>query len=144
MLTNIQKILVVDDEVELAKAIKLHLSRTGFTINSENNIQAARKKIDSSAKKNSPFDLVITDISMPGGSGIELLQWIQQSYPAISILLISGFGEDDLIARNTRPLLDDFCKKPFNPKTLLTKILSIEQGRKATYTTKKMSQGPAS
>ncbi len=129
-MTEIQKILVVDDEIQLAKAIRLHLSRIGFTTSLENNIQAAQEIIDYSANENSPFDLVITDIAMPGGSGLELSQWIQKKYPAISIILISGFGEGDLIDINTRPGLDDFCKKPFSPKILLSRIRTIEQRRK--------------
>lgn len=129
-MTDIQKILVVDDEVQLAKAIQLHLSRVGFTISSKNNITSAMEIIEYAANTNRPFDLVITDISMPGGSGLELSQWIQEKYPAISIILISGFGEGDLIALNTRPLLDDFCKKPFSPKILLSRIRRIEQERK--------------
>lgn len=131
-MTDIQKILVVDDEKILAKAISLNLKRMGFTTSLENNIKSAQEIIDSSANENSPFDLVITDITMPGGSGLLLSKWIKKNYPTISIILISGFGEDDLIELNTRPGLDDFCKKPFDPKTLLVKIHTIDQERK-TY-----------
>lgn len=133
MLTDIKKILVVDDEAELANAIQIHLSRIGFLINSENSLTAAQKTIAKAARENTLFDLVITDISMPGNSGIELLQWIQERYPLISIILISGFGADDIISGNIRPLMDDFCKKPFTPNALLTRIQTIEQGRKSHF-----------
>lgn len=129
MIMNIKRVLVVDDEAELAHAIEIHLSRLGFQILSENTMKAAQKAITDTAKRQRLVDLVITDISMPGNSGIELLQWIQKNHPHISIILISGFGADDLIASNIRPTLDGYCKKPFSPQTLLSQISSIEKGR---------------
>ncbi len=54
----------------------------------------------------------------------------KQPYPQISIVLISGFGTDDLVTGNIRQLLDDFCKKPISLQTLLAKIHGTEQKRK--------------
>jgi two-component system, NtrC family, response regulator HydG len=130
MLTHINKILVVDDEVELAHAMAIHLSRSGFALSSVYTFKAAKETIQQAERDKEVFDLVIADISLPGSSGIELLQWIQKTHPQISIILITGFGTDDLIAGNIRPQLDNYCKKPFNPKTLLSKISAIEQGRR--------------
>ena len=130
MLTHIKRILVVDDETELAHAIEIHLSRSGFLMSSVHTFSEAREMIVAAYEKQKLFDLIIADISLPGNSGIELSQWIQKSHPQISIILIAGFGSDDLISRNIRPVLDDFCKKPFIPQTLLSKIESIEQRRK--------------
>ncbi len=133
MLTNINKILVVDNETELAHAIEIHLSRSGFLMHSVHTLTAAQKMIRQAKVENALFDLVIADISLPGNSGIELLQWIQKRHPHISILLICGFGADDLIGENIRPLLDDFCKKPFDPQMLLSKIAALEEKRKSSH-----------
>lgn len=133
MFTHIKKILVVDDETELAHAIELHLSRSGFFVTSVGTFSEAQEMIGRAYVEKNLLDLVIADISLPGNSGIELLQWIQNCHPQISIILICGFGADDLIAGNIRPVMDDFCKKPFSPKTLLDKIRTIEQRRKKQH-----------
>lgn len=130
MLTDIKKILVVDDEVEIVKAIKRHLSRKGFCLSTASNITDAWQDINMSAQKNAPFDLVITDIAMPRGSGIELSMWIKENYPDVSVLFISGFGVKDLVLENINLKLDDFCQKPFNPDQLIDKINMISQRRK--------------
>ncbi len=133
MRKHIKKILVFDDKTEFANAIKKHLSRNGFLIHLVHTFKAAQKMIREAEEENVLFDLVIADISLPESSGIVLLQWIQKKHSHTSIMLISGFGTNDLISKNMRPLVDDFCKKPFSPQTLLSKIESIEEGRRSCY-----------
>ncbi len=127
---DIKKILIVDDETEIIKAIERHLSRTGFTVGSADTIQEARGKIGKEAHDHTPFDLVITDVMMPGGSGIDLSHWLKERYPETSVLFISGYGVNDLVTGAVESSLDDFCQKPFSPSTLLETIHRIDQRRR--------------
>ncbi|MEN8258113.1 MAG: response regulator [Thermodesulfobacteriota bacterium] len=129
MVKKIKKILIVDDEIQIVKAIERHLSRTGFTVGSADTIKEAREKIDKEARNHAPFDLLITDVMMPSGSGIDLSQWLKKSYPDISVLFISGYGVKDLVTDAVDLTLDDFCQKPFTPSKLLATIHCIDQRR---------------
>lgn len=130
-MTNfIKKILVVDDEPEFTKTLRIHLKREGFFLDSACNGLKAQQKIEDSCLTGNPFDLVITDVVMPSMGGIELLCWIKEVCPGISVLVVSGFGCEDVVAENIRPGVDSYCAKPLTPQKMLALIDRMDKGRK--------------
>jgi DNA-binding response OmpR family regulator len=133
MMKAIKRILVVDGEKEFADTVTRHLKRKKFILQSANNGEDAREKIHNAACPISQYDLVITDVIMPIVSGIELLQWIKEHHSEISVLVVSGLGDRNLVLRTIRPEMDDCCQKPVTPCEMMRLIGNIDKKRKEHY-----------
>ena len=72
-------------------------------------------------------DLVITDLSMPGMSGLELLESIRQTDIELPIIMITGFSTEDNAIRALRLGATDFIKKPYDVETLLQQVDDVLQ-----------------
>ena len=68
------------------------------------------------------FDLVITDLRMPGMSGIELIQWAHSYDPRVVLLAITAYGSIDTAVHAIRSGASDYLTKPFEPDTLLLAV----------------------
>lgn len=133
MMYSIKRILLVDDEVQFVNTLKRHLKREGFQLESAFDGVNACQKIENSfsASDKTPIDLVITDVIMPNMNGFQLLQWIQKNYPKISVLLITGFGDEDVAIKILRPKMDACGKKPITPQGLMKLIRRIADNRRS-------------
>jgi len=81
------RVLVVDDQPEFVRAVRRILMAKGYTVDvAPSGSEGARCIADAPEM----FDVVVTDIAMPGGDGIELLQHVQQRDPAVPVVLITG------------------------------------------------------
>jgi len=80
------RILLVDDEQEFAQSMAMILETNGYIVQTADSAQSAIEYL-----KNDRFDLVVTDINMPGMDGIELMHLIRQMYPDQRIIVITGF-----------------------------------------------------
>ncbi len=121
----IQKILVADDDLELAKTISTHLKWEGYhVIHAFDGFQA--QLMISAARKNSmPIDVVITDYLMPHTDGLELVDWIQENHREISIIIISGFLNKEGLQQKLRPEKDFYHVKPITPSDLEKLLVRI-------------------
>lgn len=108
-------VLIVENDPELRRAISLRLSRAGYTcVEADTGTQAL------SAWKQRSFDLVVSDLHMPGGDGIELAHSLQDD-EAVPIILITGFRED--FRRRLRRVSNvSLLEKPFDPSVLIDLI----------------------
>ncbi len=132
MSESVKRILVVNNEIEFINTIKRHLKRKGFSLEFADDGDDARRIIQNSFLRGDgePFDLVITDVSMPNMNGIELLKWIKKRHPDISVILLSGFGDIDVIIENYRPEIDAYGQKPIEPIEMIQLIERIDQHRR--------------
>ena len=123
----------MDDEVQFVNMLKRHLKREGFQLESAYDGVNACQKIENSFSDSdkTPIDLVITDVIMPNMDGFQLLQWIQKNYPEISVLLITGFGDEDAAIKILRPKMDACGKKPITPQALMKLISRIAENRRS-------------
>ncbi len=113
------KILVVDDDKEIVKAIDIYLSKEGYQILKAYNGKQALEIIE----KNSDIHLIILDIMMPELDGIEVANIIRKD-KAIPIIMLSAKSEDyDKIAGLNNGA-DDYITKPFNPLELIARVNS--------------------
>jgi len=108
-------VLIVENDPELRRAISFRLSRAGYTcVEADTGAQAL------SAWKQRSFDLVVSDLHMPGGDGIELAHSLQDD-EAVPIILITGFRED--FERRLRRVSNvSLLEKPFDPSALIDLI----------------------
>jgi DNA-binding NtrC family response regulator len=108
-----QRILFVDDEPVLATLGERFLTRLGYTPVVQTDALAALAHF-----KDDPFDLVITDLTMPRASGLDLARRIWKIRPATRIILVTGYSAS-LDASRARDLgFSEFLVKPYNLQSL--------------------------
>ena len=120
------RILVVDDD-ELARfTIREILTMAGHEITEAENGDEAIK-----SQKAKPFDLIVTDIIMPGKDGVETITELKQDDPALVILAISAggpLGDADFLQRALDVGADDILAKPFSEDSLVEKVNQCLKG----------------
>ena len=102
------RILVVDDEEIVRDILFDTLSQAGYTVKTAKDGNDAIAQIG-----NKPFEIVITDIKMPGMDGIELLQRIQKINPDICVLIITGYSTVESAVNAMKLGAYDYICKPF-------------------------------
>jgi len=117
-------ILVVEDEVAVMRVVRSTLEGAGYTILTAGSVAAAE------AIGASQIDLLLTDIALPDGNGVELVDRLRATAPLLRVLHMTGYAAD------TGGILEgSLLPKPFAPKQLLDKVAEIlccthpEQGR---------------
>jgi DNA-binding NtrC family response regulator len=101
-------LLVVDDNPSISKLLATSLRSEGFAhIATAGSAAAARAQLLDRA-----FDVVITDISMPDGDGIELMQWAGEHCPGASWMVLTGHATVDAAVRALQLGAFDFITKP--------------------------------
>ncbi|MBN2354148.1 MAG: substrate-binding domain-containing protein [Spirochaetales bacterium] len=114
-----ETILLVEDEDFVRELAEKVLSREGYHVLAAHNAQEALSLV----KKHSlTFDLVVTDIVMPGASGVELGQKIQALRPEIKVLYMSGYDDKMLSQHGESVTRLNFIQKPFTPELFLRKV----------------------
>ena len=112
-------LLVVDDDERIRNLLSQYLVKEGFIVSTASGAEHARKKIQLIQ-----FDLIILDIMMPGDDGLTLTKEIRNNSDIPIILLTAKSGTDSKI-EGLEIGADDYLTKPFNPKELLLRVLSI-------------------
>ena len=118
-------ILLVDDEKTLTQCLELVLSIEGHAVTTANSGEKALEVIKGIYERDSKIDLLITDICMPGMSGLELITNLnkQKIYPLT--IGISGFTDDETIAELCKSGCNDLILKPFTSEELLCRISKL-------------------
>jgi CheY-like chemotaxis protein len=116
-----KRILVVDDEQCIADTLSAILRNVGYEATAVYDGHSALAECESA-----PPDLVISDVMMPGGNGIEMAIEIRRRYPECKILLFSGVAAsaDLLEAARLRGYDFELLAKPVHPKDLLAKLVA--------------------
>lgn len=115
-----KRILIIDDEASIRDLCARVLSRAGFqvatAVSGEDGVRRLREEA---------FDLVISDVRMPDISGLEVLEEAKRLNPTIAVVLITGFGTPETIARAKTSGAERILTKPFNPIELLAAVREI-------------------
>jgi DNA-binding response OmpR family regulator len=123
-----EKILVVDDEQTVCNSVKRILSRRGYDVSQALNVDDAVRLI-----KEMSFDLVITDLMIPGTSGMELLEIVRDHYPDLDVIMITGYASIESAVKATRLGASAYLPKPFTPDELARVTESTLAGRVARH-----------
>ncbi len=110
------KILIVDDESEIADLIEMYLQNENYTVYKSYTAQGALEYIDAEE-----FDLAILDVMLPGMDGFQLCKKIREKYTYPIIMLTARDGEIDTITGLTMGA-DDYVTKPFKPLALVARV----------------------
>ncbi len=114
-----KSVLLVDDEQPILKSLGNYLEKNSFQVQSALSGEAALTEFQDKTF----FDLVITDLVMPGMSGLELLQEIKKLNAEIGVFILTGHGNMDLAIDALRSGADDFILKPCDVEQLICKMV---------------------
>lgn len=116
-----RRILVVDDHGDTLRSMKLLLRRLGYEVLAAENMTDALQ-----IAEEQPFDILLSDIGLPDGSGLELLKRIRlmRDVPALAI---SGFGMDEDVERSRDAGFSDHLTKPVSIDRLQAAIAQLNE-----------------
>jgi CheY-like chemotaxis protein len=112
-------VLIVDDEVEVARSIGRVLRRDGFDVRTARSGVEALEMLDG-------VDILLTDVRMPGMSGLELVAEVKRAHPAIRCCVMSGDAGAEGVAA-AAPMVEGYLGKPFSHE----KLLALVRGARA-------------
>jgi two-component system response regulator HydG len=112
-----KNILILDDVVTLGIMLQTWFSKRGFEVKTCINIFDAKKAISQEQP-----ELLISDYRLPDGTGLELLRWVKEFYPATVVIMMTSYAEISSAVECIRAGAYDYVSKPVNPEELLEKI----------------------
>ena len=113
------KILIVDDEIEQLRTLRLALRMKGYECTTVLNAKEALKALDENTSR---FDMVLTDYSMSGMNGWELSKIIRKEQKDLFVILMTAFGNKETLIDALPNQVDGFIEKPFDIETLTKEI----------------------
>lgn len=116
------RILLVDDEAGIRNSLATYLDNAGFDVATAENAMVARELLSSRS-----FHLVLTDISMPEVSGLDLLADIKALDEEIEVIMITAYLDISLAIQAMRRGAYDFFTKPFNYEKILLTIQRVQE-----------------
>jgi two-component system, NtrC family, response regulator PilR len=102
-------VLVVDDEPDIRELLSITLQRMELNPKTANNLAVAQRLL-----KTEPFDLCLTDMQLPDGDGLELVEWMQQYTPTVPVAVITAHGNMETAVRALKLGAFDFVSKPLD------------------------------
>jgi DNA-binding response OmpR family regulator len=119
-------ILLVDDDLNLLHSLEFILEAADFRVTAETNGQKALEKaIAARNDKISPIDLLITDIQMPGLSGLQLIDELRRMNLSVPVLVITAYGDSKLRESLMRRGIHYCLDKPFHEEKLIEEVFRI-------------------
>ncbi len=118
-----KKILLVDDDPNIRDTAKDILEDAGYLVEAVGSVAQAMQ-----AFQGLPFQVIIADLNLPDGSGLDLASRVRQLFPTIRIILMTGQAEGSEpagLAARQEGLVDHYLVKPVSPSQLLKIIESL-------------------
>ena len=114
------RLLVVDDDIQILSALEAALRRKGFDVETASNGFEAVRRLDAA-----PLLAVLSDLRMPGMDGLELLQHIRRNRPELPVIMLSAFGTVPEAVLAIKAGATDFLLKPFSHDALDTVLQNL-------------------
>ncbi len=121
-----RSILVVDDEPLKRITLQIELAEHGYEVYEAADVQTARRIFDAR-----PIDVVVTDVRMPGMTGIDLLTHVKQLRPDTEVILMTAYASVDTAVLAIKRGAYDYVTKPFTTQDLLAKLDRLFASRAA-------------
>src|ERR1700746_1740044 len=113
------RVLIIDDDIELCQLLAARMSDEGFEIEAVHNGAGGLERALSRE-----HSLVVLDLMLPGMGGLDVLRRVRQQSP-IPVLVLTARGEDLHRILGLEIGADDYLPKPFNPRELIARIRAI-------------------
>lgn len=113
-------ILIVEDDTTFAVMLQTWLSKKKFSVASVSGIAAAKKTLIESS-----VDLVLCDLRLPDGDGIDLLEWVSNRNVNVPLIVMTSYAAIPSVVQAMKLGARDYISKPVNPEDLLQKINEV-------------------
>jgi len=120
-----KRILLAEDEAPTRRSISILLNNAGYFLEEAKDGLDALEKLFASQSNSYPIDLLLTDIFMPGMTGLGLIDEIQKQGLALPIVVITGYADDRMKAQLLRRGCSHFIAKPFETGELLECVAQV-------------------
>jgi DNA-binding NtrC family response regulator len=130
-----QRILIIEDKKSMADMLRRTFQSEGFNVRSANNVKDGITSLSSG-----DLDIVVTDLKLPDGDGMEIVKAVKEGYPFIPVIVMTAYGSIETAVKAVKEGAYDFITKPFDPEHLLLIIkraLSERISRKENLVLKK-------
>lgn len=123
--TGSERILLVEDEELVRELASRVLSQQGYFVTEAASGPEAMALFD---QRGGAYDLLVTDVVMPGASGKEVARTLRLRNPGLKVVFISGYHDSTIFDQSQMGALDRFIAKPFSPQALLRLVRSTLDG----------------
>lgn len=136
MTQDTRRILVVDDEVAICQVIQDYLSLRQYDVATAGNYDEALRQLEIRT-----FDVILSDIRMPGKSGTDLLRHVRRHYPQIAVILFTGYADIGLAVHSMQEGAYDFILKPIHLEQVYLSIHNALEKRALKAEVRKYQKG---
>jgi DNA-binding NtrC family response regulator len=133
-------VLLIDDEQSVQFGFSAYLNKTGYQVQTAGSIVEARLKLTQGC-----FDIILLDLSLPDGNGLDLIAEIRKSYPEVALVVITGGGNVPVAVKAMQLGADNFLTKPVDMNELnvyLSKSIELKGLRSKEMTRKRLDKRP--
>jgi len=113
-------ILLVEDDPILGRGLAINLEAEGYKVNWVSGLLAAFE-----ANQKSKLDLIIIDLGLPDGSGLDLIKDIRDKGSRIPVIILTAKTDEDTVVEGLQCGANDYVRKPFGNKELLARIKTV-------------------
>jgi len=118
-------ILVVDDEAEIREGLEFLLKSEDYSVATAEDGGSGLARLEEQ-----PFDLMLLDVNLPDGNGIELLREIHKRVPGLPVVLITAYGSIEMARAAFKSGAHDYITKPWSNDELLAQVALAIEGRR--------------
>ncbi len=115
--TMTQRILIVEDEVDLALGVRDALQHSGFESDVVHDGRQGLEKL-----RAEPYDLLILDLMLPGMNGLDLLRELRRDKSDVRVLILTALADEEDLLKGFQAGADDYMAKPFSPRELVARV----------------------
>ena len=115
-----ERILVVDDAVDTLEVVERNLASQGYVVFIAQNVSQALKLLEDTR-----VDLVITDLKMPGRSGLDLVRFVQENLEDTEVMMITGYATVEGAVQAVKQGAEEYLAKPFTDEELFLAVRKV-------------------
>lgn len=119
------RVLAVDDEPDLCKMVAIWLKREGIACDTAHNVPEALSLL-----QKTPYDLIVSDIMMPGKTGIDLLDTVSEQFPATAMIMATAIDSRETAVTTLEKGAFGYVIKPFERNELLINVINALERRR--------------
>ena len=113
-------VLIIDDEQEIRESLEQLLRLDGYQADSASTAEEGLKKVEGGV-----FDLVLLDINLPDGNGLDLLKSIKHDSPEVSVIMITAYDSSQMAFQASKEGAESYITKPWDNDRLLLEVRNL-------------------
>ena len=136
---SMTKLLIVDDELSMRELLAILFETDGFEVQTAADVSIAQEKIQQWMP-----DVILSDLNLPGESGLDLLRWVKKRHPDTIFVMITAFGSNQSAVEALKLGAANYVLKPFNNDELRLVVSRALGVRNLEQENARLKQSPAS